>query len=97
MNSQSNGSSKTTTDHHVIRRWVEERGGKPAAVSATRTEEDPGILRIDFGEPEEDLEQIEWAEFFEKFEQSNLAFLYQDKTSDGSTSRFFKFVDKASA
>lgn len=29
------GSSKTTTDHKVIQKWVEERGGKPVTVRNT--------------------------------------------------------------
>ena len=33
-------------------------------------------------------------EFFEKFEESRLAFLYQEKTDSGETSRFFKLVDR---
>lgn len=84
----------TTTDHETIRRWAEERGGKPAAVQATRRSDDPGILRIDFEEDEEDegLEEISWDDFFAKFEDSNLAFLFQEETKDGGTSRFFKFV-----
>lgn len=86
--------AKATTDHDAIRQWAEERGGAPAAVSATHSGEDPGILRIDFddGEPDEGLERIEWDEFFRKFDDSGLAFLHQDRTADGSTSRFFKFV-----
>lgn len=31
------GESKTTTDHPTIKRWVEERGGRPAAVRETWT------------------------------------------------------------
>jgi len=30
------GKSNITTDHEQIRRWVEERGGHPAAVTRTR-------------------------------------------------------------
>ena len=29
--------SKTTTDHDEIRRWAEERGGKPATVKGTES------------------------------------------------------------
>ena len=36
----------TTTDHDEIRRWVEERGGKPSRVKRTGGSDDPGILRI---------------------------------------------------
>ena len=88
------GESNTTTDHDTIRKWVEERGGRPAAVKATGGRDDPGILRIDFpGRGEDDrLEEISWEEFCEKFEENNLAFLYQEKTAGGDESRFFKFV-----
>jgi hypothetical protein len=40
--------TKMTTEHEQIRRWVEERGGKPARVRGTGSDDDPGILRIDF-------------------------------------------------
>jgi hypothetical protein len=86
--------SKVTTDHDEIRRWVEERGGVPATVKSTGSSEDPGLLRIDFPDygDESRLEEISWEKFFEKFEENDLAFLYQDKLKSGETSRFFKFV-----
>jgi hypothetical protein len=88
-------SSNTTTDHNEIRKWVETRDGKPACVKGTGRKDDPGILRIDFpGGAEDKLEELSWDEFFEKFDENRLAFLHQDKTSDGSTSRFFKFVKR---
>ena len=42
------------------------------------------------------LEEIEWDEFFRKFEESDLAFLHQDRTGDGKLSRFHKFVRRSS-
>lgn len=86
--------SKTTTDHQKIRKWVEARGGKPAGVTDTGGGDDPGILRIEFPGHGDDsrLEEISWDDFFNKFEENKLAFLYQDKTAEGDTSRFFKFV-----
>jgi hypothetical protein len=86
--------SRTTTDHEEIRRWVEERDGQPACVKGTGSGEDPGLLRIDFpgGAGEEKLEDIGWEAFFQKFDATGLAFLHQDQTADGATSRFFKFV-----
>lgn len=88
--------SKTTTDHATIRQWVEERNGQPATVEGTGDGDEPGILRIDFPEGEADpqLATIEWDDFFEKFDESGLAFLYQDQTADGELSRFCKFVNK---
>ena len=43
------------------------------------------------------LEKISWDEFFEKFDDSDLAFLFQEKTAAGKTSRFHKFVDRSNA
>jgi hypothetical protein len=88
--------SRTTTDHDEIRRWVEERGGRPARVRATGSDDDPGILRIDYPGRGDDeaLEEISWEDFFEAFEENNLAFLYQEKTKEGSESRFSKFVSR---
>ena len=86
--------AKTTTDHDEIRSWVEERGGRPAAVRETGGNGDAGILRIDFGDQDEGLDEISWDEFFETFDENNLAFLHQDTTEDGSQSRFNKFVSR---
>lgn len=83
--------SKITTDHEEIRRWVEERGGKPATVKSTGSADDPGLLRIDY-RGEQSLEPVSWDAFFEKFEENKLAFLYQERLKSGETSRFFKFV-----
>jgi hypothetical protein len=86
--------AQVTTDHAAIRRWAESRRGRPASVSATGGS-GPGVLRIDF-EPElaEGLELISWDDFFAKFDDEKLGFLHQDKTEDGSVSRFHKFVDR---
>ena len=81
---------KTTTD--TIRQWAESRGGRPARVADTGRE--GGILRIDFQEPEEGVEGIDWETFFRVFEDRRLAFLYQDETADGCTRRFNKFVSR---
>src|SRR5215213_2522829 len=84
----------TTTDHDEIRRWAEERGGRPSVVRTARRQ--GGILRFDFGEDDEKLEETSWEEFFKIFEDSKLAFLHQDSVDTGQTSRFFKFVARTS-
>lgn len=84
--------SKTTTDHPTIKRWVEERSGRPARVRGAAAGD--GILRIDFGEPEEELETISWEEFFKIFDERRLALLYQEENQSGGLSRFFKFVTR---
>ena len=78
-------SALETTNHEKIRKWAEERGGHPAQVKGTG-----GLLRIDFGEPEEGLEQITWDDFFEVFDQSKIKFLYDTERD----SRFNKFVQR---
>ena len=91
--------ANTTTNHETIRRWAEERGGHPASVKATHKRDDAGLLRIDFegNGPEPGLEEISWDDFFEKFDEAKLAFLYQDETNEGKPSRFFKFVHRDGA
>ena len=87
--------SKTTTDHDEIQQWVEKRGGTPAIVKGTE-KGGSALLRIDYPgySGEETLEPVDWDEFFEIFDENNLAFLYQEKTADGGTSRFSKFVNR---
>jgi hypothetical protein len=82
--------AEVTTNHQTIRRWVEERGGSPTRVKDTAEKGKGGLLRIDFPgySGEETLEKMDWEEFFEVFDQNNLAFLYQDKLESGETSRF---------
>ena len=53
-----------------------------------------GVLRIDFGEPDEALESVEWDEFFRIFDERKLAFLHQDKVESGKVSRFNKFIER---
>jgi hypothetical protein len=93
------GSSHTTTNHDEIRKWAEARGGKPATVKRTESGGEAGVLRIDFPgySGAGSLEEISWDEFFQKFDEKNLAFLYQDTTSSGEQSRFFKLVSRETA
>jgi hypothetical protein len=91
--------SKTTTDHDEIKRWVEAHDGTPATVRGTGDSNDAGILRIDFpgGAGDDRLEPIEWGTWFEKFDESDLAFLYQEHKASGEDSTFFKLVRRDAA
>ena len=77
--------AKTTTDHDIIREWVEKHGGKPAVVRSTHKQKGIGIIRIEFpNAPRSDhgaLEEIAWEDFFEQFEESQLALLYDEKSN----------------
>jgi hypothetical protein len=87
-------SAHATQELDEIREWAEERGGKPATVRSTAKGGEPGILRIDFPgySGGDSLEEISWDEWYQKFQENNLTFIYQDKTKDGKESRFFKLV-----
>jgi hypothetical protein len=88
--------SKVTTDHEEIRRWVEARGGWPASVKGTGEDGDPGVIRIDFPgySGEDTLEPISWDDWFRKFDEKDLAFLYQDRTAGGEESYFNELVSR---
>ena len=91
--------SITTTDHDTIRTWAEERGGKPAEVASTAKGDDVGIIRIDFpgfgGEGK--LQEVSWDDWFKKFDEANLAFVYEEETADGQRSNFNKLVGRETA
>ncbi len=91
--------SKTTQDHEEIRRWAEERGGKPSHVKSTGSGEDVGILRIDFPgfSGEGSLEPISWEQWFDKFDERKLALLYEEQTAGGERSNFNKIVSAETA
>jgi hypothetical protein len=95
----SKATNRVLTDHDEIRRWVEERGGTPAAVISTATEDDPGILRIDFPgySGDDTLEPVSWDEWFRKFDESGLALIVQDYTASGERSNFNKIVSRDTA
>ena len=90
-------SSKVTNEHSVIQKWAEARGAKPASVKETGGK-DIGVLRIMFpGFSEgksQSLREISWEKFFRKFDENNLAFIYQDETSNGERSNFNKFIKR---
>lgn len=83
--------SKITIDHEEIKKWVEERNGKPAKV---KDSEDGSLLQFAFDEDEVDLELISWEQFFKIFEDNNLALFYQEQTQSGRISNFFKFINR---
>src|SRR5690349_17791654 len=96
---RSSASSHALIDHDEIRRWAEERGARPSAVSRTGGGDDVGIIRLDFPgySGADSLEEISWDEWFQKFDESNLALLVQDETAGGERSNFNKLVNRESA
>lgn len=88
-----------TRDPETIRKWAEERGAKPSTVSSTRSDDDPGLIRLDFPgySGEGSLEEITWDEWLEKFRENDLVLLYQEKTADGKKSNFNKLIKSDTA
>ncbi|WP_263418610.1 hypothetical protein [Terriglobus albidus] len=88
--------SHTTQNHDEIRKWAEARGAVPAEVSSTESEGEPGILRFMFrkakNRKDDNLKEISWDAFFEKFDESGLTLVYQEKTATGKSSNFNKLV-----
>ena len=90
-----NGDTKTTTDHDEIRRWADERGGRPVRVPGVFGKvADATDLRIDFlfDKYDDDLEQITWEDFFAQFDRETMALVYQTETEGGAMSRFGRIV-----
>ena len=58
-----------------------------------------GVLLIDYPgySGTQTLEAISWDEFFQGFEENELAFLYEDEKKAGSQSRFSKLINRDSA
>ncbi len=84
---------RVTTDHDEIKVWAESRGGRPAVLDNSKGTSGEGVLRIKFAE-EIDLIPINWNQFFEAFDENELALIYQEKTDANETSRYHKIVSR---
>lgn len=88
--------SKTTQDHDEIRQWAESRGAIPAEVASTEKKGQTGILRLEFPKAknanDSALQEISWEDFFEKFDATGLALVYQEQTAEGEQSNFNKLI-----
>jgi hypothetical protein len=80
---------KYTREHELIRRWAEERGGRPARVRGMGLRRDTAtVLRIAFGPLPPTWEALDWEAFFRAFDENDLAFLYEENAG----SRICKLV-----
>lgn len=84
-----------TTNQDEVRTLVEEHGGMPATLKGTSEngEESSDMLHIAFGPLGPDMEEVSWEEFFERFENENLALEYDDEAVYG-TPPDFELVDR---
>jgi len=88
------GQTLATRSREVVEDWARRRNAEPAA--ATFGDDGrPRVLRFDFqGGPDRggsELKRVSWDDWWQVFEDRDLAFVYQEKTSDGNESNFFIF------
>lgn len=85
---------KYIIDYDEIRAWIEEHGGQPATLkeASENGEESSDMLHIAFGPLTPDMEEMGWDEFFERFENENLALEYDDEETEGAPG--FELVDR---
>jgi hypothetical protein len=83
-----------TTDHDTIRRWAEARAGFPVHTLAPLARDDPRSLRIRLPglRTRPRVEPIQWREWFERFDEQQFAFVFEEKTDDGRASTTGKLV-----
>jgi hypothetical protein len=65
-------------------------------VRGTGGGQDVGMIRLDFPgySGAQSLEHIDWDEWFQKFDDNDLALLVQNKTARGQKSNFNKLVSR---
>lgn len=82
--------SKVTIDHDEIRRFAEARGGKPSVARGT------DVIRLDFPgfSGEGKLKSISWDEWFDRFDDANLALVYEESTARAQKSNFNKLIGR---
>jgi hypothetical protein len=72
---------KFTIDPDEVRRWAASRGGVPATVRGSATDDGPGILRIALPSApvRANMVALTWDEFFAAVEANELAFMIDDR------------------
>lgn len=85
---------RTLVDHEEIRHWAKERGAKPSTARRTHEDDSVGIIRLDFPGSCDlgSLEEISWDEWFEDFDENDLALIVRDEMANGQSSNFHKLV-----
>jgi len=85
-----------TTDNDEIRTWIEDHGGVPVFRKGVieNGEESPEMLHVCFGQVSPDMEEMDWNEFFERFENENLALVYDDTESAVGGTPDFELTDR---
>lgn len=86
---------KYIINNDEVRSWVEERGGVPAVLKeiSENGEESPEMLHLAFGKLSPEMEEMDWEEFAERFDNENLALAFDDEAPKSNTPDF-ELVDR---
>lgn len=92
----------TTTNHDEIRRWAEKYDAEPEVIDNPEIANDPVGLRLNFPGDDEDVllgdaaptQPVSWEEFFAKFDELGLAFIYDDETAEVDPSMAYHFIKR---
>lgn len=91
---------RATYDQETIRRWADDHGLIPATVDDLSNGPDP-VGELTFAEPGGSygtVRSIDWSEFFDKFEDDDLALVFDDEEEDEESSAgepVFRFAERA--
>jgi hypothetical protein len=85
---------KVTTDRKVIEKWIKSRNGWPAIKRQITSNGVEVILSIVFPDSEavDIIRMLSWDEFFEKFNQQKLVFVYEENGYKINSSHSYAFV-----
>ncbi len=85
---------KITTDRETIKQWILAHKGWPAIKLMQTADSIETVLAIVFpGDKNEDvLRRLSWEEFFQKFDQLKLVFLYEEVTDRLKPELSYAFV-----
>lgn len=88
------GKQYYTTDHFIIQDWAEYRYGHPARMKNLESDFYHGglVLHFEDDEPEIDVEDISWEEFFHIFDDNNMVFMFSRNKPSGNLSYFYRLV-----
>lgn len=85
-----------TNDPDHIEDWIEEHGGKPARTDSSGSVDVELAIKFE-DEDDEDLEEIEWEEFFLILDEKDLAFAYVAEERPTLDSQKYDFVERKEA
>ncbi len=85
---------KLTTDKEKIKQWIQTYKGWPAIKLMETADSIETVLAIVFpgGEGDHVIRRLSWEEFFQKFDQLKLVFLYEEATGNQKPDLCYAFV-----